>query len=86
VKDLKTNFWLKDTIVWAALCCLTVLSYLQFEAQTNSHLGRGVIFPLAVFKFLLVFLFFMRMNKANIMWRILAMAYLFIIFIIYSVF
>ena len=86
IKKMEQNYWIKDTLVWVILCALTLTSYMQFEAHAKSPETAKLILPIALIKFLLVFLFFMRMKTAHLVWKILAVGYLFVIFVLYGAF
>lgn len=82
---LETKYWLEDTIVWAILCGFTILSYLQYEGLTNGSSSAGILI-ISLVKFLLVFFFFMKMEKAHILWKVLALGYLLLLSLVFAVF
>ncbi len=78
MNNLNLNLWLNETATWAALCCLTLLSYFQFESHPSETHQNLIVF-LTLTKFILVYLFFMQMKSSSKFWHALTFIYLFII-------
>ncbi len=85
MKKIETKFYLEDTIVWVALCGLTLLSYFQYEGLENGTSRAGIL-VIALVKFSLVFMVFMKMKKAHVLWKVLAVAYLAMVSLLFLIF
>lgn len=80
MKVIKTKLWIGETFTWGALSLLSIASYILFESNANQA-NQHVIISLMVAKFILVYLFFMRMKSSSWQWHIITGTYLLTIII-----
>ena len=85
--NIQKNIWINDTLVWITLCALTLVSYFSFESHGQIKNDYSfAIFPIAIIKLSLIYLFFMHMKKAYFLWTLLTFIYVAIIYLFSIIF